>query len=129
MLPSWENGYIEYMRQRAFPPIPRRCQPWGEKRVLGKAPFKLNDLVGVFALFIGGCIIVILGFITEFNSNSPQNSPHNSNEKEYWYFIHLEKKRDMGTFRFVNSRASVTITYCKYTVQSWYNTSYTSQPT
>jgi len=77
MLPSWENGYIEYMRQRAFPPIPRRCQPWDEKRVLGKAPFKLNDLVGVFALFIGGCLIAILGFIVELTVFLTFRATHN----------------------------------------------------
>jgi len=67
MLRAWENGFIERLRQKSFPPIPRQCQPWGGKR-LGDTPFKLNDFVGVFVLFSGGCLLAIFVFFTEFST-------------------------------------------------------------
>jgi len=65
MVRVWENGFIGYLRQKSFPPIPRQCQPWGGNRV-GDTPFKLNDLVGVFVIFMGGCLLALTIFITEW---------------------------------------------------------------
>jgi len=64
MIRARESGVIDYFRQKMFPHIPRQCQPLGGKRV-GNTPFKLNDFVGVFVLFCGGCLLAIFAFIVE----------------------------------------------------------------
>ena len=64
MLRVWENGILERMRQQTFKSMPKRCQPWGQKKV-GNTPLKLNEFFGISVLYIGGCITSFVIFIAE----------------------------------------------------------------
>lgn len=65
ILRCWENGTSWEIATEVFPDYPaRQYQPWGGNRV-DKTPFKLNDLVEVFVLFSGGCLLAMFCFIIE----------------------------------------------------------------
>ena len=64
MLRVWENGILERLRQQTFKPMPKRCQPWGKKKV-GNTPLKLEEFFGIFVLYIGGCITAVFIFLAE----------------------------------------------------------------
>ena len=64
MLRIWENGVLERLRQKTFPPVPRRCQPWNQEKI-GNTPLKLKEFYGIFVLFLVDCISSILAFLGE----------------------------------------------------------------
>jgi len=64
MLRVWENGVLSRLRRQYFPPMSRRCQPWGQEKV-GNTPLKLKEFYGIFVLFLGGCISSIITFLAE----------------------------------------------------------------
>lgn len=64
MLRIWESGVLERLRQKTFPPVPLRCQPWSQEKV-GNTPLKLKEFYGIFVLFLGGCFSSIFTFFAE----------------------------------------------------------------
>jgi len=60
----WENGLIDYMKGKYFPPIPARCLSTGRKPG-GPTPLKLDDFAGAFVLLLIGYGLAKLVFIAE----------------------------------------------------------------
>lgn len=64
----WENGLINNLKEKYFPPVPARCLTTGRKP--GRpTPLKLDDFAGAFVLLLFGLGFAKLVFLTELIVN------------------------------------------------------------